>query len=182
MVVLSWLYAWCAFYPAFSIQRVVSILNENHGRRYSRVQRARCARILQGYARDLKNIPGARKIIETLQNMYKSGDIENMQGHLFELEVAAWLQSIGTSIYALSEHIGDYRCEFDILTPTRLIECKNVNMRHSSRLHDQILRQKAIADGLKKKYVVYFKKPISVGLQQWFRDHSIAYRIFKAPA
>lgn len=131
------------------------------------------------YAQALAHVPGADKLLQIVKNYALYGGNAGMQnnahGALFELETAYSLLREGQMIEGINMHVP---AEVDVVTNTRLIECKNVKKWNKSsieRLQNQLGERRAIAKNINKSLEAHFKKPIPKTLIRWLNKQGIKF-------
>jgi hypothetical protein len=133
-----------------------------------------CSQRFKQAAQELHNVPGASKKIEEVFN----GNLKvgNVKGAAFELESALQQLERGEEIVAIGYKHGDK--EFDVMTKTKLIECKHwhwdaKNAEDISELEKALKQRQAVARQLHKKLVVHSKKPVPSRLRKWLQKNKI---------
>jgi len=133
-----------------------------------------CMRTVATAIEKFEHVPGFQKMIQQLfKNCSKSKTSRNVKGACNELRVALVLQEKGHVIVEFGLMIGEV--EYDIVTTTHIIECKNLywdhykdNVDKLKKLIDQAKNGVENADKLGKKYVWAVKNPIPEDFA-WFR-------------
>ncbi len=134
--------------------------------------------------------PGFQKTLFTLlRNLNNEGFT---RGYLYELEVALALDHQGNTVrrFGAIRRAGSLCREFDLITDTHWIECKNItwacvpvdgNKKWARHLKEQFLEQRSIVANYNRKhgknitYAVCSKNEIPLSWQFWFKKHSIDF-------
>ena len=101
---------------------------------------------------------------------------------MYELEKAVEMVEKGEAIRSLGQKlIFESRCrEFDIITQTKLIECKNIDwlkvaVEDVGDMKGRFGQQASIAKGLGKLFEVHSKQPIPQAWKSWFVQKGITF-------
>ena len=136
-----------------------------------------------------KNIPGTmtkdgpiRKLIENGIKGSNSGALGTARGAAAELELAYDLINKGAEIVAFGEKLRIKECarEFDIITKTKLIECKNIDWSkkiglEAERFKSQVTDQKIIANAFNKHYELHSRSIIPESWKSWLKEKNITF-------
>ncbi|HEX4068696.1 MAG TPA: hypothetical protein VHX42_01235 [Candidatus Babeliales bacterium] len=114
----------------------------------------------------------ARKIAEI------KGKLSTARGAMYEVEKALDLIEIGEEIVELGKKCGGK--EFDIVTKTKFIECKNIDWACKTSedmqyMKEQFGMQKRIASDEGMLFEVFSKQPIPEVLKNWFSKKGILF-------
>lgn len=133
----------------------------------------------------IKNIPGAMNESGPIKTLFKTGipetrsySLGGASGAAYEIEAAYKIMLSGEEITSLSTKIASR--EVDIVTKTRLIECKNIDW---SKLSANVLEKhkssfgelKKIATELGKEFNVLSKRPIPDSVKEWLIKKGITF-------
>ena len=102
----------------------------------------------------------------------------SLKGPMYELEKAIDLANRGETIVEFGKKIQGR--EFDLVTPMKLIECKNINWEilnvdKINKLKSDFGGQNTIAQQLGCGFEVHSKDKIPSSLQMWLRDNNISF-------
>lgn len=141
-----------------------------------------------------KDLPEAIAEGSPLVKALKNGLINNAQTHgtargaMFELEVALKLHENGESVKRLGQVFREFipkrksirKVEIDIVTPLKLVECKNVCWHkiknfNFGKLRSQIAMGNDLAQVLNKKYEFHSKFTIPNELKKWLIKNNITF-------
>jgi len=137
-----------------------------------------------------KNIPGALenngpllKVLELGKKGAKPGCLRTAHGAMYEIEAALELIEEGEEIAAFGKQLrlGDKAMrEFDIMTSTKLIECKNIDWSEAIKknindIYGQLGEQLTIAKSHNKVFEVRSKNAIPVEVKNWFIKNGIQF-------
>ncbi len=132
-----------------------------------------------------KDVPGAVGTDGPITRVLKMGGKEAQPGHLnrvrgsaYELERALETASKGEEVVAFGQQIGGR--EFDIVTKTRLIECKNVDwLKLNAQDLDKYLRafesQAAAAKEANTLFEIHSKQALTPSMKDWFMQNNIPF-------
>jgi hypothetical protein len=134
----------------------------------------------------LKSIqPAARAdhpLIKLVQNGQKNSlHLSNARGALYELEVALKLEEKGEKVLNFGEKIKSAaisaKKEYDVVTQTKLIECKNWNWEiiEKNEWTSKFGQKHLIAQEHGKIFEIYSKQPIPDWWKQWFTMRNISF-------
>ena len=103
------------------------------------------------------------------------GNLGTARGAAQELESALKLHELGEEITNFGLKFEGK--EFDIVTKTKLIECKNIDWLKTdiNRFKSLISQQMAIAKKLGKTFEFYSKQPIPSSLKEWLNSKGILF-------
>jgi hypothetical protein len=135
-----------------------------------------CLRTFNHAIHELEHVKGARELMDDIFKYVAKSDLQRAKGHVYELQVALKLQEEGHAILEFSREVeiidGLERklVEFDIITNTNIIECKNLYFEkipsnpEVARKDEKIIRLfKQCKNGVKcgmayqKPYCIVFK-------------------------
>jgi hypothetical protein len=110
------------------------------------------------------------------------GNLNTARGAMYELEKAVELVEKGETISSLGQKLifEDKFREFDIITETKLIECKNIDWLKVigddiGDMKGKFGQQSAIAKGLNKLFEIHSKQPIPQDWKSWFIKKGITF-------
>ena len=144
---------------------------------------------LQSMASQAKGIPGALgkdgPLTKVLENGYKGalkGELGTARGAFYELEVAQKLEAAGERVVGFGEKYvsGTAKREFDIITKTKLIECKNIDWTNkigkiANKLRTSLSDQQKIAELQGKMFKLYSKNTIPADWKNWLNKKKIPF-------
>lgn len=133
-----------------------------------------------------KDVPGYRSTI--WQVLAHHADRGFVKGHMFEIEQALLLSNSGHTIKAFNQMIscGEFTREFDIITDTHLIECKNIKWHNKKdTLKKQLFHQAKLAELIKtseqctqypSSFFVASRSSIPPRWKTWLNSENISFQ------
>lgn len=130
----------------------------------------------------LKDIPGAMGSNGALKQILENAKLGlnanlSLKGMAYELEKALQLEALGEKILEFGKKIIR---EFDIVTKTKLIECKNINwselqLKKIQDLIGNFGQQKSIAEKIGMQFELHSKKSIPDYIKKMLIDKNITF-------
>ena len=145
--------------------------------------------VLEAAIEKLQNVPGALenngpllKVLELGKKGSKPGQLNAARGAMYEVEKAMKLIECGEEIMCLGLRLKgtDGVREFDIVTETKLIECKDIDWlgktkKDISDIYGQFGEQLAIAKTKNMVFQVCSKNVIPFEVKDWFIKNGIRF-------
>lgn len=138
---------------------------------------------LEEAANMFKTCPGAISKDGPLTNLLKygageatAGNLGTARGAAYELEKAYDLARAGEEVIEFGRKIGGR--QFDIETPIKLIECKNIDWSKkvgdlAKRMQSTFAQQQQIAQAAGKTFEVHSKATVPANWRKWFERKGI---------
>ncbi len=139
--------------------------------------------IVKKAQQQLGHVEGFEKTVESFERAAETGSWAQAKGASYELETAMKVaqeeEVIGLGLH--KDGVSTSR-EMDIITPTRYIECKNVNWRQFSFSEKQMekarqafIHQNKISINNDKIFEVHSKKSFTKSWKTWLNQQNIKY-------
>ncbi len=133
-----------------------------------------------------KDVPGANNLIKTVEKCgyvdASPGNWGTAKGAMFELEGGVELSKQGETIVAFGKKLrgSTSAAEFDIVTPDKVFECKNITWKYSTeetlnKLKSQIGREAKTARDCGMDYGIIFKGEVLPEIKEWLIDNNFNY-------